>query len=242
MKFLARVNPRYFAAITLFMAKQDVRYYLNGISIEPHPDGGALLVATDGHRMAVLHDPDGWCASQFIVGDISRALLLACKAKARKANPNDLPAALWIAETGSMVACLPAAPKGETAKHEAPTDAFGPLVRFMCKTSVIDGRFPDWRKVANQKRTPVTESFPAVNSAYIYDVSLAQNIILGTHKYGYRGVNMEHTGRNGSIVVRVDDVELHDRFFVVIMAMRAEIPATIFPKFMPQEPVPEVTA
>ena len=239
MKFLARVNPRYFAAITLFMAHSDVRYYLNGISIEPHPDGGVLLVATDGHRLGVLHDPDGWCESQFIVGSISKQLLAACKAKAKKADLQSAPAALWIGETGSMVCALPFAERGETAVHEEPIDSFGPLVLFTCKTSVIDGRFPDWRRVANQKRTAVQELFPAINSSYIYDVSLAQNIITGTSKYGYRGVNMEHTGRNGSVIIRVDDAELYDRFFVIVMAMRAEFPDTLFPKFMPQDPAPE---
>lgn len=52
------------AALT-FAGTRDVRYYLNGVLVEPMPDGnGVLLIATDGHRLAVLHDPagnaDGW--------------------------------------------------------------------------------------------------------------------------------------------------------------------------------------
>ena len=244
MKFLARVNPKYFAAITLFMAKQDVRYYLNGVSVEPHPDGGVLLVATDGHRIGVLHDPDGWCESKFIVGNISKALLLACKAKVRKTDLHEAPAALWIGETGSLVVSLPVVAKGETAAHEEPADAFGPLVRFMCKTSIVDGKFPDWRRTCIQKRLTTFEEFPGVNSEYLFDVSLAQNIILGAPRrgLGYRGIKMEVTGQRSTIVVRVEDGELHDRFFVLVMPMRAQTPDTILPKFMPQEAVPEVEA
>ncbi|WP_443698731.1 DNA polymerase III subunit beta family protein [Pseudomonas sp.] len=238
MEYLARVNPKYFAAMALFMAKQDVRYYLNGISVEPHPDGGAIIVATDGHRLAVIHDPDGWCSKQFIVGGIKSPLLTACKQRARLL-PCEGPAALWIGTHGCVVARLPAMEAGQKAEHQEPTDLFGELCLYACKTSIVDGKFPDWRRVANQKRTTVPEIFPAINSGYVYDVSLAQNIILGANKkYAHRGVNMEHTGRDGSVVVRVDDHELYDRFFVVIMSMRSKFPETIFPKFMPQEVAP----
>lgn len=40
----------------LVIAKNDVRYYLNYVLIEPHPTEGALLISCDGHRMLVIHD------------------------------------------------------------------------------------------------------------------------------------------------------------------------------------------
>lgn len=42
------------------------RDYLNALHIEPHPQGGVLAVATDGHILGAVHDPAGqtngkWC-------------------------------------------------------------------------------------------------------------------------------------------------------------------------------------
>lgn len=54
------VSARLLRAAMTFAAKNDVRYYLNGVFVEPSPDGhGVRLVATDGHRLAVLFDADG---------------------------------------------------------------------------------------------------------------------------------------------------------------------------------------
>lgn len=54
------VSARLLRAAMTFAAKNDVRYYLNGVLVEPSPDGqGVRLVATDGHRLAVLFDADG---------------------------------------------------------------------------------------------------------------------------------------------------------------------------------------
>lgn len=44
---------------TKFAATNDVRYYLNGVCIKPSKSGGALVAATDGHCLLVLHDPNG---------------------------------------------------------------------------------------------------------------------------------------------------------------------------------------
>ncbi|HCK4895383.1 TPA: hypothetical protein N0H42_000458 [Pseudomonas aeruginosa] len=57
MELLARAKAHYLAAVSLFMAHNDVRYYLNGISIEPASQGGVLLIATNGHHIGVMHDP-----------------------------------------------------------------------------------------------------------------------------------------------------------------------------------------
>lgn len=50
MELLARVTPRIFAAIDCLAAKNDVRYYLNGICIQRNPAGGIVVVATDGQK------------------------------------------------------------------------------------------------------------------------------------------------------------------------------------------------
>lgn len=51
------VTASLYQAALAFAATKDVRYYLNSVYIEPAPDGdGNLLVATDGHCLAVIRD------------------------------------------------------------------------------------------------------------------------------------------------------------------------------------------
>ncbi|HEN8721178.1 TPA: hypothetical protein U8215_000825 [Pseudomonas aeruginosa] len=78
MELLARAKAHYLAAVSLFMAHNDVRYYLNGISIEPASQGGVLLIATNGHHIGVMHDPDGWAGNKIIISP-SKALVAGLK-------------------------------------------------------------------------------------------------------------------------------------------------------------------
>jgi hypothetical protein len=55
---MIKFASKYLPALMKFMAKNDIRYYLMGIHIEPDPKGGAILCATDGHRMLVIKDKD----------------------------------------------------------------------------------------------------------------------------------------------------------------------------------------
>lgn len=53
------VNGAAFAAVSLFMGNKvdnSVRPYLWGVCVEPLEDGGAVLVATNGHILAAYHD------------------------------------------------------------------------------------------------------------------------------------------------------------------------------------------
>lgn len=60
-----------------FRAYGDLRYYLNSICIEPEKRGGANVLATDGHTLICLHDPNGVAPGQVLlpVGKGQRTLL-----------------------------------------------------------------------------------------------------------------------------------------------------------------------
>lgn len=51
-----KLTASFYIAASIVAAKDDVRSYLRGVRIEPAPQGGALIVATDGHRILVAHD------------------------------------------------------------------------------------------------------------------------------------------------------------------------------------------
>jgi hypothetical protein len=58
-------SPVYVKALSKFMAKNDVRYYLNGFNIKPHPKGGVILTATNGHALVTIHDELGFSDAEY---------------------------------------------------------------------------------------------------------------------------------------------------------------------------------
>jgi hypothetical protein len=52
-------DPALFCAAMLCVSKEETRYYLQGVFIQPATGGGILLTATDGHTLFHAHDPAG---------------------------------------------------------------------------------------------------------------------------------------------------------------------------------------
>lgn len=61
------VDAGAFAYANRFKGIKDIRYYLNGVFIEPLVGGGVNIVGTDGHRIVVIHDPNGECKEPVII-------------------------------------------------------------------------------------------------------------------------------------------------------------------------------
>ncbi|QLI49422.1 DNA polymerase III beta subunit [Pseudomonas phage vB_PaeM_USP_18] len=223
IEYIARVNPKYFAAIELFAAEKDVRYYLNGVRIEPHPQQGAILVATNGHRLAVIHDPDGWCKEPIIVGDIPRALVAACKVKGSFLKLTE-PKQLWISKGGAVLMGL-----GDT---EPPTDPFNAGALHINKIAIVDGKFPDWRRVMPTERADSLVRFPAVNPKYLAEIHTAASILEPNQKKWGGAVRLEAKDEQSVIVARILGIDLLERFVLVIMPLREMAsPKTIVPAF-----------
>jgi len=67
---MIRFNATYLKHLLPFKAtEQDPRYYLNSIHIAPHEDGGAILIACNGHTMMCVRDTSAICdePANFIV-------------------------------------------------------------------------------------------------------------------------------------------------------------------------------
>lgn len=71
-------EKQYLPMLAAFMAINDIRYYLNGFYVTPHPDKGVILAATDGHRLVAIYDEYGIADGSFIF-PISKGLLAAAK-------------------------------------------------------------------------------------------------------------------------------------------------------------------
>lgn len=113
----AVISAKYLPLLGAFRAgHDDVRYYLHGISIEPHEEQGAYIVATDGHRMVVVHDEEA---------QVFAPMLL---------NPEPL----IIRESKRA---LLADFEGDKCELQDENEAF----LLSARAPSIDGNFPDWR-------------------------------------------------------------------------------------------------
>ena len=74
----AIIGARYLPLLGEFRAKDDVRWYLEGIYIEPHEVSGAYLVATDGRRLLAIHDETAEVDAPMLVNPVQ---LLIAQAK-----------------------------------------------------------------------------------------------------------------------------------------------------------------
>ena len=55
-------------------ARGDIRYYLDGILVEPHKDKGVYLVATNGRCMIVAYDETGTATCPMIINPAAAAV------------------------------------------------------------------------------------------------------------------------------------------------------------------------
>lgn len=59
---MIQFNATYLKHLLPFKAQQqDIRYYLNAVHIAPHEDGGAVLIACNGHTMMCVRDVSAVC-------------------------------------------------------------------------------------------------------------------------------------------------------------------------------------
>ena len=163
-----RVGAPFLAAAALFVSRDKARPYLRGVYIEPAKDGGALLVAADGHRLIALRDPNGVCEKPFIC-----------------AVPDDLLTAATLEEAahvhffGNLAYVMTAewSPRDKTAgPWSNPSDINRDCIGIS-PAPPIDGTFPDWRCVIPVKTVENPVTVFNVNGAYIFDFHSAVRIM-----------------------------------------------------------------
>jgi hypothetical protein len=121
---MIQLNANLFARVAVAQSTEAARYYLHGVCIQPHPRGeGVTLTAIDGHCLLTAHDP--------------------------KADPASLPAAGVIVNLGKDG--LKAARKGSLLTIDPATgDASIDNAWRSAASTLIDGTFPDWRRILPQ--------------------------------------------------------------------------------------------
>lgn len=116
---MINVNALMFRIAAECQSTEETRYYLNGVYVHPHPNEGVVLVATDGHRLIVIHDKAGKCDKPGIVAIDKKVL-------GNKLFQSD----------------------GDDARVTVDDEGIASVGVFRGqKTSLIDGTFPDYAAV-----------------------------------------------------------------------------------------------
>jgi len=193
------VNADCLRAAAICQSNEETRYYLRGVYIEPHAVAGVLLVATDGHRMVVIHDETGFCDKPVIVGLDKDAL------KATKKDKREREARRVVSDA-----------EGEVWVN----DCHGGKLTYV-KDPIVDGTFPDWRRVLPGKSQSVANpdvSLQWFNADYLAAFGDVATALEGTSGRTFKGIRIEPGYNGGPALVRFGH---RADAFGVIMSVRA---------------------
>lgn len=208
------IKARLFAAIAQFKATTDIRYYLNGVLLEPDPNGGAFIVATNGHAMGIWRDESATGVERRIIVSTDAKLLQACRG-------SDLKRLVVRNDRLAVVLETDATPPREREVYIQPIEA----KKVGVPAWEVEGKFPDWVKTVPR---PTSEGIKgAINPQYIHMVEAALSIGIGSDKFA--GIFFDQLNADAPILVR-SCIQSADGFLGVIMPMRSE--GVTYPKWM----------
>lgn len=204
---MIEVDAILFRAVSECRSYEETRWYLNGVYVQPHPDGGALLVATDGHRLLCAYDR---------AAKVKQPRIVHVEPKAIDAK--------------ALVAISKAMP-GERAKLTVDDAGILTLGTYRSlRTSFVDGTFPNWLAVVR----PILEgaasgklAVAAFNHRYLTSFGRIREILKGKDDAGaMKVIAFDEGGPALVLFPSLDDV------FGIIMPMRAGLEANAIPAFM----------
>lgn len=202
----ATVNADLFRLAAAAVSKEETRFYLQGVHIEPLAEGGVVMVSTDGHRMIVVHDADGFADDRMLV-KLNPATMTATKQGKKETL------ARTIAIDGN-------AKTATVMQYELPI-----AVNF---DAIIDGTFPDWRRVVPMDARESADAAPVcLDPAYMTAMGTVGAEVARLFG-GTPAVLFHHAKKWDPIAVRFGD----DRIFGVIMPKRGDEIVTYLPGFM----------
>jgi len=203
VNFTIEIKRAQFRAALIFAADKDIRHYLNSVCLHVGECGDARLVATDGHRLAVVQvcSESAAAPGEYL---IPRDALKAIK----KAGRYDAPG-LLLNITGDRFTLV---------------DPIGGAI--VGGDKLIDGRFPDWRRVIPDPAV-MSGAAGCYQASYLADIQKAM-VELGDREGLFY---MLQDGENGSGLAMLASLG----FLCVVMPLRKMvIEAAAFSEAMPE--------
>lgn len=176
-KPLIDIQARAFAAARVVITYGLLRPALEGVHVAPHANGGAVLTATDGHRLITIYDETARCSVA--------AVVRADRGLNKYFKRLDEVDRLRVEADGTMSL------KSETIVAK-PLDG----------TAFIDAEYPDtntvWRKVRDLARSQVY-SAASFNPSYLADFGKVEAVLSPDHTH--RSVHMVAWSKNDPALV-----------------------------------------
>ncbi|RCK20106.1 hypothetical protein TH8_19810 [Thalassospira profundimaris] len=220
------VCAKRFYAAWQFISTEETRYYLNGVFIEPHPDGGVLMVATDGHVFAAVHD-----RTAYIEGDGGWICSVPKSPFTSALKRRDAGTLHFVGNTTYLTDSI----IGIDARH----CRFDPTKiteqhKAIAYAPPIDGTFPDWRKIVPQGEAKPTHRF-AINGRHFEKFTKA----IETLSESKCAALSFSTPKDGQSPILIQSGNARD-FFGIVMPMRDDYVAEDAPEWL-NLPKPEAT-
>lgn len=133
------------------MATHDIRYYLNGAYIEPREAGGVFIICTDGTRMMAVIDELGSASAPGIIS-LKSGFVNALPRPAAVPGTEKIPNAIRRVSSAATIDpsidnCRVTIETVLGAPALVLSDAYGQPSRIEPGNPMIEGKFPDWRRV-----------------------------------------------------------------------------------------------
>lgn len=151
-----RLTAKLLPIIAPFIAKNDIRYYLNAINVRPHKDGGAVICATNGHALGAIYDEDAVCEHEVTLRFDLRMQQACAAGLKNKREVVMLGERLAVVENGAVEVCIQAGqpeivglpypryerviPKAETLQPGLIGMFGAPLIALAEKAAIIAGK------------------------------------------------------------------------------------------------------
>lgn len=178
-------------------ATKDLRWCLCGIRVEPREEGGAYIVATDGHRMIVIIDPDGACDAPIILNP-DRATAAALPRVGHKDDTDK--ATLELSEWLGKPALLVRDPKGSAT-------------RLQIGAPILEGSYPKWRGVIPDFALLTENRMPKIQPRFLAEPFAA---IISSRR-GPNSVQAFQSAPREPIALRINEL---DNVLYIVMPMR----------------------
>lgn len=159
------------AAASITQAAGDVRYFLNGLAMQKNGGNGLDIISTDGHRLLYLNAADDSFEQtdsderdKFVLSFPAEALAMFKKVKSRSMA---VTIKIGLGEPDASVNVL---------------DDYGNPISVSYTAKVIDGTFPDWRRIIPK----VSANIPVIdeigfNARYLADTLTVARILSPTN-------------------------------------------------------------
>jgi hypothetical protein len=224
--FQCRLSADLLRRVAMITSDESARYYLNGVHVEAHPDGGAILVATDGRKMVCLHDADAMVVNGPAIISLSAPMRRPKSKRKAEADCDDW----YVCKNGrAAIVRLNRKRPGEWP-WDPVTFPGREVIAYQWDGTLIDGTYPDWRNVLRGLSPNEALPIACFNPALLGPLAAS---LIGSDKIAAKGVRLVATGGDNHPVLVFHRTAPG---FGVIMPIRDEPVKCVLPAWLKTAP------